>query len=268
MNTLLYEDHGIYMKELPFIFHTDNICSGISDPNWHANPEFLCCIEGEGSVTCDTREYPFSAGDVIIVNPDIVHILSSNTKIVYHCLIVDFDFLAANDLPIHNLHFQELIQDPQIFCAYNDMIDIIKRDTLYHHARVRHAILGYLLLLLETYAVSDTTNESSTSHAQRIKDTIKYLQKNISSSLTLEEIAAHVGVSKCYLSREFKKYTSHTIFEYINLIRCKEAMRLIRQGMSVSAAARSCGFENMSYFSRTYKKYMGTLPSQLPVQIT
>ena len=45
------------------------------------------------------------------------------------------------------------------------------------------------------------------------------------------------------------------------MMRCKESKRLIKEGMSVSAAALSCGFENMSYFTKTYKKYMGALPS-------
>ena len=47
------------------------------------------------------------------------------------------------------------------------------------------------------------------------------------------------------------------------LLKVVEAKRLIESGMSVSAAALSCGFENMSYFSRTYKKYTGTLPSSV-----
>ena len=63
------------------------------------------------------------------------------------------------------------------------------------------------------------------------------------------------------MSRDFKKYTGNTVFEYINISRCKTAATLIASGMSVSAAANECGFENLSYFSRTYKKYMGKLPS-------
>lgn len=88
-----------------------------------------------------------------------------------------------------------------------------------------------------------------------------YIRQNMKSCLTLEDIAAYVGISKYYFTREFKRITGQTVFEYINVVRCKEAKRLITQGMTVSLAAQTCGFENLSYFTRTYKKCIGELPS-------
>ena len=52
-----------------------------------------------------------------------------------------------------------------------------------------------------------------------------------------------------------------TVIEYVNILRCKEAKRLISEGQSVSEAAIASGFNNLSYFTRTYKKYVGELPS-------
>ena len=49
--------------------------------------------------------------------------------------------------------------------------------------------------------------------------------------------------------------------EMVNLIRCAEAKRLIENGMPVSNAATACGYENLSYFSRTFQKVFGKLPS-------
>jgi AraC-like DNA-binding protein len=39
-------------------------------------------------------------------------------------------------------------------------------------------------------------------------------------------------------------------------------MALLKKGTSVSEAAENCGFQNLSYFSRTYKKYIGELPGK------
>ena len=65
-------------------------------------------------------------------------------------------------------------------------------------------------------------------------------------------------------------YPSHlerhgNLNEYINAIRCNYAKRMISGGMSVSEAAFSCGYRNLSYFSKTYKKYFKMLPSETEV---
>jgi len=75
-----------------------------------------------------------------------------------------------------------------------------------------------------------------------------------------------VGISKFYLCREFKAYTGSSILQTVNLLRCTQAKLLIEGGATVSQAALSCGFDNLSYFSRTFKKLMGALPSRLTVQ--
>ncbi|MBR6603969.1 MAG: AraC family transcriptional regulator, partial [Clostridia bacterium] len=44
--------------------------------------------------------------------------------------------------------------------------------------------------------------------------------------------------------------------------RCKKASELISEGLSVSEAALKCGFSNMSFFTRTFREYIGCLPSK------
>ena len=89
-----------------------------------------------------------------------------------------------------------------------------------------------------------------------------YIQKNFADKLTLDSLAENVNVCKNHLAREFKKYTRITIVEYINSLRCKNAQMCILNGESIATAAVVSGFDNLSYFSRTYKKHIGFLPSQ------
>ena len=91
------------------------------------------------------------------------------------------------------------------------------------------------------------------------------MKANYTGSVTLQEVADHVGISKYYLSREFKEFTGATIFDTLNMNRCTEARRRMEAGASVSEAALSCGYENLSYFTRVFKKHMGDLPSKYTV---
>ena len=89
-----------------------------------------------------------------------------------------------------------------------------------------------------------------------------FIHQNIAQPLSVDEIASHLGICRSHLSREFHKITGMTIIEYINVLRCKEAKRYISEGNGVAAAAIAVGFNNLSYFTRTYKKYIGELPSE------
>lgn len=258
----IHEEHGIDGNEFPFIFHparveTVNVCI----LNWHTNIEILCCVKGKGYIKCEAEKYNFSAGDIFVVNSDNLHQVVKEAGMAYHCLIVDRTFFIGNSLDFDKLYFKELIKDEELFSEFIKVTEAFKSEGKYRNAVIKHSVLGFLILLCSKYAEERERNEYSSANSERIKSVIKYIKKNISSALTLDEIAAVAGVSKYYLTREFKKYTGSTIFEHINIIRCNEAKRLIKDGMSVSAAALSCGFDNMSYFAKTYKKYMGTLPS-------
>ena len=96
-----------------------------------------------------------------------------------------------------------------------------------------------------------------------VKETIEYIKQNINKPIAVEDLAGMFGLSKFYYCREFKKMTGYTIINYINLQKCMKARNLILSSeYKIKEIARMTGFENMSYFSRTYKKYMGCLPSE------
>ena len=90
-----------------------------------------------------------------------------------------------------------------------------------------------------------------------------HINENYTNPIGLEKISEIMGINKSYLSREFKKYTGQTVHTYINLVRCKKAEQCISDGMTVTEAAMECGFETLSYFSRTYKKLMNASPSEI-----
>ena len=73
---------------------------------------------------------------------------------------------------------------------------------------------------------------------------------------------AAVGLSKYHLTRKFKTATGITPVEYLTIIRCQNAQRLLMKNIyTVSEVAELCGFESPSYFSKIFKKTIGLCPS-------
>jgi len=259
-----YEEHNIFNNQLPFVFHRDKVTSmSAALPNFHTNIELLFCFEGRGTAVCGTNKFDFGPGDIIVVNSNVLHKVTSDDYVRYYCLIIDKSFCDANGIDIATVYFNPFITDYKARELYNKICTSYSLNSENKVLRIRYFVLGLLVYLVDNYSsrISAKDYKSDLISAERIKKVVEYIQSNLNSSITLDDISSYVGVSKFYLSRDFKRFTGNTIFEYINISRCKTAAALIASGMTVSLAANACGFENLSYFSKTYKKYIGKLPS-------
>lgn len=268
----VYETH-IVDPLLPFIFHVATTVRAQNGgrPNWHSNMELIFCISGEGEVKLNSESCYMHPGDVVVINSNVIHSTCTQGHFVYHCLIIDNSFCRANGLDIEHLQFQQFIQDEDLAAAFlrlaENYADSNAQKELHQILEIRHDILGILCTLYGKYQSQQGKKENFQA-TQRVKDVVTYIRQNLASSMTLEQLAELVDVSKFHLSREFKANTGLTVVEFINLCRCTEAKRMIEDGISVSEAAVVCGFENLSYFTRTFKKHFSVLPSSLQAKRT
>lgn len=259
-----YETHQFPDPILPFIYHPCyHLVQEEVETNWHKNIEILCCFQGNGYVRCGTEIYNFRADDIVVVNSDLLHTIGSSTSLQYCCLIVGSAFCADNGLTMENLVFHNVIRDTELLGLMKNIARLYENydsSELCAVADLRYAVLGVLRKLCHDHCTPKTAN-SPENTGEHIKKAITYIRKNMTHNLSLDNIAAHIGISKFHLSREFKIITGNTVVGFINILRCSEAKRLIEKGMSVSEAAYLCGFHNLSYFSRAFQRIIGTKPS-------
>ena len=89
-----------------------------------------------------------------------------------------------------------------------------------------------------------------------------YPQNSFTQKLTLDKIAAECNLSKFYVSREFKKYTGKTIFNYITDLRIALAQRLLRySNLSINDIADQIGFDDHNGFYRAFTQREEMSPS-------
>ncbi|CAG9170964.1 helix-turn-helix transcriptional regulator [Cupriavidus pinatubonensis] len=98
-----------------------------------------------------------------------------------------------------------------------------------------------------------------------VRCAIAYLRTHLDHPLTLEQVAAHCGVSARTLQLGFRKSKNTTPMEYLRLLRLQAAradlQRIPQEKGMVSAIALRHGFTHLSLFSREYRKAFGELPS-------
>jgi len=266
-----YYEHHIMLgndKLCPFKSHSskdsrDTVC------NWHRNIELLHITKGSGVVQYGAEELPVCKNDTVIVNSGALHRIYSESGLDYYCLIIDERFCLENGIDTSRLRFSPIARDVLLGNAVITAAEEIKQyeaakeKSLTAAARMRYTVLMLLIMLCENYSNPEENMSEATSSSERyIKKVIEYLNDNLTEHITLEGLASVCGITKYHLAREFKRYTGQTIFSYLNVARCKRADACLAEGMTATEAALECGFESLSYFSRTYKKIKGYSPSE------
>ncbi len=94
-------------------------------------------------------------------------------------------------------------------------------------------------------------------------DVANYVQHHLSDAIKTEDIAKALYISRPYLSRKFKADTGENIADFILKEKTEEAKRLLRYSdKSLTAIGSYLGFSSAGHFSRVFKTYVGTTPSE------
>lgn len=120
-----------------------------------------------------------------------------------------------------------------------------------------------LIQLLLTSARIYTDSEQSAPKPMdgKMAEIIQYCNENYTKPLTLEAISSQFYISPYYFSRLFKKSTGFHFPEYINILRIREAQRLLREDRGkIIEIAEQVGYANITHFNRTFKQVTQMAP--------
>ncbi len=260
-----HEEYHRFEGNLPFILSIDierNIYQQSAESNWHENLEIQLCTEGKGAVLLDGQKYDFNKDDIIVVNSNVIHYTGTDTNLKYTCLIISSDFCKDIGIDPRNYKFCSLIKSAALVDLFTTLNETYSNhDIPFRTAKLNEVVIKILINLAENHITTAIPSVSNPKDFETVKSAISYIRKNYNKRLSLDEISKEVLCDKYALCKKFKRLTGQTIFENLNNYRSIKAVELLREGHTVAQTATLCGFENLSFFTKTFKKYIGNLPS-------
>ena len=94
-----------------------------------------------------------------------------------------------------------------------------------------------------------------------ICDILNYINNNINTKISINELSKIFMYDKAYLMRLFKKELKVTIIDYINQIRIYNCIKQLKNNNNLLNIALNNGFNSLEYFSETFKNITGVNPS-------
>lgn len=242
--------------------------------HFHDNYEIYYIIKGEKLYFINDKLYKAQKGDLIIVNPYDVHRTSSIEKSEAERILINFKYefmeevLKAQNIAL--LPFEKgsgrlrmnVKEQLQIENILNGILKECEVKEYGYIPGVRAMLFTLLLHINRVYLKQEAVEEvPSNSIEKKVLDVVSYICCNFQNDITLNSIAKEFYVSPSYLSRIFKKITDFHMSEYIQIVRIKEAQRLLRETSSkVIEIAEKVGFSQIAHFNKTFKRITSTTP--------
>lgn len=142
-----------------------------------------------------------------------------------------------------------------LFNLYQETVEGSIKDPFYASAKAYE-------FLMECYRFAKDI--SPTKEVPRsISKAIMYIENNYRYPISLEDIAINADVSRYYLVKQFHKNMNTTPGQYVNKIRIKKAVELLRKtNLPLKDIAQQIGYDNDNYFNKVFRKIIGISAGQ------
>lgn len=219
-----------------------------------------CCTEGFGGVAVNGRMFPVQGGDCYILLPGdtIIHTADDvQPRHGYWCAVDGAK--VGRYLAMAGITSENPFAPPEAFAQIAQQLKALyeMREENDPGADLRrnacmYTIFGELLRGRSLAADRDSI----------IRKAVGVMEARYDQPLTVEQIAAEVGLERCYFSTVFRTETGTTPHRYLTKLRLEKACMLMDQeNCTVAEAAASVGLDPEN-FSRQFRRYFGMTPGE------
>lgn len=249
----------------------------IMDHHWHFENEIIRILEGELAVTLHQTKYIAKKGDIVFVNSSILH-SAIPRNCIYECVVFDMSFLAKENgtcqsyveqLTNTTVMIYEHLRPQDNRTLHQTVWGLF--DVLFEKKEAYEALaIGMLYQMIGLifgsgfYQTNPLLGRSHTrKNIRNFKKVLMHIQEAYDTPITLKELSDIAEMSPKYFCWYFKTMTCKSPMEYVNYYRIECAASKIRNtDLPITEIAFSCGFNDLSYFIKTFKRYKQTTPGK------
>ena len=223
---------------------------------------FFYCLDGEGTICVNEKQYKLQAKQAFCIPPNQKHYYYADKDNPWSILWVHF---SGEDTRYYPLDTCRVVA----FCS-NDatnrmmyLFSLLFRVLEEPYSLGNFAYMAQVLALILSETYLKEQEEKSVRQNAYVSDIIRYMNNHLKENLTLDDLAEEFQLSKSYLNLIFQKYTKKAPLDLFVTLKMTEACKLLKStNMYIYEVANAVGYKDQYYFSRMFKKVIGTSPKE------
>lgn len=242
--------------------------------HWHMEHELIHVREGSLHLSIDGEGYDLHPGDSMLVAGGSIH-GGTPKDCRYECAVFDLErFLTG--AKICGAQLSALLADGARLEAFFPcgspaaaITGALFSSMAEKFAGYELTITGLLWQLLgemlrgSLYRPASAEHFSDRRRTHAVKKVLRRIREDYSEPLTLERLAAEAALDPKYLCRVFRQVTGRTPIDYLNYYRIECAAELLCSTKErVTDISLACGFGDVSYFSRVFRRFKQQTPAE------
>lgn len=272
--------HGTH--SFPYAVYTGLVPDWLSSfpLHWHEETEIIYVQEGCICVSIQNTEYTVHRGEIVLIHPQTIHAIKQHgdSDGLYFNILFRLSMLesGADDLcrekyfePIYSrkLLMPEYISlyhplNQQLAPVIESMLHDPKNRSFRSELIIKAKLFKIIYDILGYCEASDKNQVYSDIIFDKLKISLRHLEEHYAENITVETLASLSNYSVSHFSKLFKQLTGESLTQYLKNYRLETAAdRLLNEDTRVSEIAVSCGFSNLSYFSRAFYHKFKVSPS-------
>lgn len=267
--------HGT--KDDPFsTYHIENAGRSFQIPvHWHDEFEIIYVRSGFLTVSISGESYIGKTGEAFVVSPGNLHLMGAQTGTVdYYTFLFPLKYISfrtddmLDEKLLEPLNSGHLMICPRVkdtakeLCEQLIEIYMAKKDEseskIATQVRTKIILLQFILEMWKKgFVIENDTSGRNTVE----KEMVSYIQQNFTGKISLREFGEQFHLSEKYISRYFKEHFHITLSQYVTYLRLEHAKQLLQDtDIPVTDVAMQSGYQNVSYFIRSFQKAYAVSP--------
>lgn len=225
--------------------------------------------EGQTEFFCHNRTEIIGSGEIALINPGEVHACNPkyNSALTYYMLYIEPNLIQdiSVALSVRNNSATEfatpIVSDNWLYRGLTALsLTIIKAQSALEVETILYQTLAEVIRRYGNIASPKPASRPGAGQTMEVGRA--YLMENLAQNVSLQEVAAHTGLSPFHFLREFRKRYGLPPHAYQLQQRVNVAKRLLAKNKSIAHVATEVGFADQSHFTRKFKSFVGATPRQ------